>query len=901
MQKLKNKTLAILIALLLTTSMFALFVLPTANAHSPAWQIPTHAYITVAPNPIGVGQQTWIDMFLGNAPIPSSAMTNTYRFHNYQLIITAPDGTNTTQTWATVQDTTDNQNAPFTPNQVGTYTLTFNYGGQTLTAADQPAGSAYVNDTYLPSSNTCTLTVQQEPLPALITSTLPYPQDYWTRPIYGTNTDWWSISSNWLGTGSPVSSAVGSGYITGFGNSMVERFPGDAVGSLTSHVMWTYPIEEGGVVGGNSVTIPGGGYFGGTAYQMRFCNPIIIFGRIFYTMSIGMTGVTAGQTVCQDLRTGQIIWSRSDVPALSFGYVYDFETPNEHGVLGGVLFTANFARAFDAFTGDPMYNVTGVPTGIAALGPSGEHLRYVVTNVGTTTSPDWYLAQWNSSKTIPSSPTGMVGGIMTANQTIDASTAARYDWNVSIPWLNVMGNETLSTVTYTNGATTVVKGYSATGSNPDASNPSTQVYAFYGDKLICRNGSLPGLTSWIPYTYFAVNINASKGQLGSVQWWNTVQPPAGNITITNGPVDPTVGVFTEGYKETMQWVGFSMTTGKQVWGPTIGSNPLDYFGNPIQPYNTGQAAYGKLYTMGMGGELFCWDMTTGNLKWTYGNGGYPGNDTDSYGYVPIGPYPTFVQAVGNGVIYLATTEHTMETPIVKGCLARAINATDGNEIWTLSAYTGEFSIIPYVIADGFTAYYNSYDGSVYSLGRGPSSTTVTAPDAGLTFGQSVVIKGTVTDISAGTTQNQQAANFPNGVPCASDAIMKDWMGYVYQQMPFPTNFTGVPVTVYILDSNGNYRSIGTTTTTSAGTYRLTWTPDISGTYTVIAIFAGTNGYWGSSAQNAFDVMQVEPTASPYPVTVLPPTEMYITAGVAAIIVAIAIGFAITILVLRKRP
>jgi hypothetical protein len=78
-------------------------------------------------------------------------------------------------------------------------------------------------------------------------------------------------------------------------------------------------------------------------------------------------------------------------------------------------------------------------------------------------------------------------------------------------------------------------------------------------------------------------------------------------------------------------------------------------------------------------------MTNGNLKWTYGNGGYPGNDTDSYGYVPIGPYPTFVQAVGNGVIYLATTEHTMETPIVKGCLARAINATDGNEIWTLSA------------------------------------------------------------------------------------------------------------------------------------------------------------------------------------------------------------------------
>ena len=122
-----------------------------------------------------------------------------------------------------------------------------------------------------------------------------------------------------------------------------------------------------------------------------------------------MSGVTSGQTVCQDIRTGQIIWSRSDVPALSFGYVYDEETPNEHGVLGGVLFTANFARAFDAFTGDPMYNITYVPTGTEALGLSGEHLRYVFVNNGTTVNPQWMLSQWNSSRVVPTYPSGMVG------------------------------------------------------------------------------------------------------------------------------------------------------------------------------------------------------------------------------------------------------------------------------------------------------------------------------------------------------------------------------------------------------------------------------------------------------------------------------------------------------------
>ena len=86
---------------------------------------------------------------------------------------------------------------------------------------------------------------------------------------------------------------------------------------------------------------------------------------------------------------------------------------------------------------------------------------------------------------------------------------------------------------------------------------------------------------------------------------------------------------------------------------------------------------------------------------------------------------------------------------------------------------------------------NGYDQQIYSIGRGPSQLTVTAPDLAAASGQPVVIRGTVTDIAAGTQQSQQAADFPNGVPVASDASMTQWMGYVYQQMPLPTNFTGV--------------------------------------------------------------------------------------------------------------
>jgi len=61
MQTIKNKTLAIIIATILVTSMAITLVdLPSANAHTPPWQLTTYAYIYAAPNPVGVGQQTLI-------------------------------------------------------------------------------------------------------------------------------------------------------------------------------------------------------------------------------------------------------------------------------------------------------------------------------------------------------------------------------------------------------------------------------------------------------------------------------------------------------------------------------------------------------------------------------------------------------------------------------------------------------------------------------------------------------------------------------------------------------------------------------------------------------------------------------------------------------------------------
>ena len=221
--------------------------------------------------------------------------------------------------------------------------------------------------------------------------------------------------------------------------------------------------------------------------------------------------------------------------------------------------------------------------------------------------------------------------------------------------------------------------------------------------------------------------------------------------------------------------------------------------------------------------------------------------------------------------------------------------------WNTFTPYGANLIEPIYAADGYLTYLNVYDMQIYTLGKGPSATTVEAPTADITLGQGLVVRGAVTDIAAGTKQNEQAARFPNGVPCVSDASQADWMQYVYMQKPRPTNVTGVSVTLSVVDANGNYREIGATTTNADGFFTFNWKPDIEGQYTVYASFAGSESYWPSHAVTSFAVDPTAPTASPAPTQAPSMADTYLLPGIAAIIVVIALGFAVTILVLRKRP
>ena len=560
----------------------------------------------------------------------------------------------------------------------------------------------------------------------------------------------------------------------------------------------------------------------------------------------------------------------------SFGFVIATHNPQQHGVTPPFLVATSGTTwiGYDGDSGNWVFNLTSVPSGGRRIhGPNGEYLNLYLTNLGTSSNPNYVLRLWNSSRFIVDYSGNVIRPFWTG--VFNGSDPKGYEWSVPIAWRNSMPN-----------------------------NP-TIIAAYYGDLMLCYNGTLPSsgfrtsVISTAPYTYFAVNLNASKGTVGSILWMKNFDPIIQNITVIQGGNDPVNGVFIEKLKETNQWAAINMRTGQRMWGPVGDQLDLDYYGNPGHEQVYAHIAYGKVYASGYSGVIYCYDEMTGQFLWSYGNGGQ-GNSTNS-GFAVPGNYPIAINAIANGVIYTVTTEHTIQTPIYKGSLVSAINATDGTEIWTLSANTAEFNEMAYAVADGYCVYFNGYDNRIYSLGKGPTQLTVTAPDLAAASGQRVVIKGTVTDISAGTKLSEQAARFPNGVACASDASMKGWMEYVYMQQPMPSDFSGVTVLIDVIDANGNYRNIGSATSDASGAFSMSWIPDIEGDYRVIATFAGTKGYWPSYSETSFTVDPAAPTHAPTQPPQTSMVEQYFVPAVAGIAVLIIACFAVTLLLLRKRP
>jgi outer membrane protein assembly factor BamB len=335
--------------------------------------------------------------------------------------------------------------------------------------------------------------------------------------------------------------------------------------------------------------------------------------------------------------------------------------------------------------------------------------------------------------------------------------------------------------------------------------------------------------------------------MGELLWQRDIPAPAGNVTRSFGVTDPdpSIRVFTMFDKETISWSGFSIDDGSLLW-TTESENPWNFYSGAGGALMTSTCGYGKLYSTGYSGIVYCYDLTDGTLLWEYvAEAGFA---------TPYGNYPLGIAAVADGKLYLTTNEHSSGAPYWKGAKMRCIDTETGDEIWTLESHgTSSYGSTGYAVADGYLVYLNLYDMQVYCIGKGTSKTTVEAPLTAVTRGSSVMIRGSVTDQSAGTKQNDLASRFPNGVPAVSDESMGVWMEYLYMQKLMPQEVTGVTVHLTSIDPNGNFQDIGYATTDISGSFGISWVPPVPGDYFVMAEFEGSASYGSSYATTYFTV------------------------------------------------
>ena len=881
----RNKTTFIAIAMLLMFSMVAsTMLIPVSNAHSPPLSIPTFSFMSASPNPIGVGQIANLNFWVGEPPPTASGQFGD-RWGNMTVVVTHPDGTKETLGPFT-SDATGGSHTTYTPTTIGNYTFQMFFGGQTLagnnlapgTPSTGPTANVAIGDYYQPSqSNVFTLTVQQEAIPPAAVT--PLPGSYWTRPIYGENNDWYKISGPWLGTGQSAFAA------TGMYNSSVNYNPYTTAPN-TAHILWTKPDAFGGVIGGsygNSETT--GNYYATAQYEPKFA-PIIMQGILYYTMYPGSGANPAGWAAV-DLHTGQTIWTKNTTEVLRCGQILDMVTPNQYGALAylwsqpvqPIVTYEGFSlgpslEMWDAMTGNYILTITnipslppGVPGNVLSLtaDDSGNLIGYYVNSSFINAYPPT-LNMWNSTRCINLAIPNSYGGPPVADNWLWRPTQnAQIPFSLGVQWskplaTNINGAPLPAVLAIGGIDSGVVYMTAAASSGGLFYQPGWQIEAGYS--------AITGQQLWItnrtevPYTL--ISSGAGVGIVGN-------------------------GVYVEFTQNALSLSTYSLTTGEKLWTQNLpNASPFDSLGaNQV-------IANGVIYLWGYGGDVYAYNIADGSLKWQYHtpSGGYE----SPYGVEPLWTFSVGTVADGK---FFVPEGHMYSPPLFHNAQQLALNITDGSLVWSIDAF--DVTSAP-AISDGVMTTLNAYDNQIYAWGKGPTQISVTAPNIGVTTATPITITGKIIDVSAGSQQQAVAANFPAGLPVVSDASMTAWMEYVYMQQPMPTNITGVLVNLSVIDANGNNRPIGTTTTNSKGTFGFNWTPDIEGNYDVIATFAGSESYYGSSADTYF-YANAAPTATSTtsaPSNLATTTDIitYMAVGVAAIIIAIAI---VGLLLLRKKP
>jgi hypothetical protein len=947
-----NILIALFSAVLMIASAFA--VIPYAHATTTTYHTWLYVASSAQAQPVGVGKNMLIVAWTADMPPDIGEQENTVPspsgragWTGMKINVTDPDGISTILDMP-YSDPVGANYINYTPTKVGTYQVQAIFPltdkVQTVTALGQ-FGNTYAGDHYIYSAATspiATFVVVENAPSEWVES--PITTDYWTRPISGASRQWYPLAGDWLGPSGSFTASTGNNWPIGSAGGGITGYAyGDA--PTSAHVLWTKPFYIGGIADER---------FNDSAYAtehyqgVSFSPNVILDGKISWSPYYSHAGTQGWQVI--DLYTGETLYTNMSQNCPNMGSIYQYESPNQHGEFAYLWETGGSGGFFGTSTPVQLPQIVILsrakpnPSGNIFGAPIWTGAPYTVNTSKTpiTTGTVWKMIDAHTLNTIT-----YIANVSSAGTQVYGKDGSYLYYNIvgtpvpGNPFAPATGP--FRVTVWNSSAGTMVASQEGTGywqwrpaggdfgaSSPyfgsgDFNNPIGTVYNIVhdGNLFYSANFSIPDVTGGSIETIrqddtmivgstgsntkngvtqgWLIGISLRPGNLGTQLWKTTFTPPfvdldknvtqaamfTGGFSLTG--VYPEQGVFTFGeVKQLKAWV-FDLNSGSELWETNstyAGQNQYNYYGQSQLVIGNELILYG-----GYSGTMTAFNVKTGNVDWIHN---FISVGTES----PYGNYPIQIGAASGDKIYVQTWEHSFTIPLYRGPNLSCINATDGTIVWD------DLSFGPGIgIADGILVANNAIDNEIYAYGRGPSGTTVSAPQIIPSLGQSVMLTGTVTDQTPTGRRdtNDKVVWTLQGTPAVSDDSMTAWMDYKFQQQIYPTNATGVPVSLDIIDPNGNSYNIGTVTTDLNGKYSISFKPDIPGNYQIIASFAGSKSYGPSSDTTYLSVGGPEastPTAIPSTESV---ADTYFVPAIAGLFILIIIVLVLVVLMmLRKR-
>ena len=812
----------------------------------------TSGYIDVSPHLLGVGQQATVNLFI--YPIPTNYAYQAYYdgYRGITVTFVRPDGTKDTftptdATGVYAAGQTQSLGAIYffySPTMAGNWSVTFTMPAQNLTDV---SGTVQMSGC---TSQPAYFTVQTGTVLAGLLNGYPWAQlpnsnVYWSYPISSNNREWNQISGDWLSqtsTGAIVNSAT------------IERWQPYGTGPNTAHIVWDYSgYRIGGIIGGDYGSLS----YGTMSTKENAYATVILDGKLYQNTVINVPSATTtsiastAQFQCIDLATGKLLFTAPGAFSCGVHLPLNAFVQSGYSPTGNVVLESSYGNAQNPYlfqSSGTTWNwydpLTGKIVLSMANASSAQLIDGSVLAFGVRgTIPNQTLFRWNMTSVVNGNwPTGIT-------------------WQISLP-------KSLLDALPQYGGTTGINA------------ASKAIFAVSTDLSTVVVKAAPNQF----WGYSAAT--------GASIWNLTINyPTTGNQEIRLAPVDDFI-IFNP---VTSAFECYSLLTGAHLWTSTSFSD--NTWATTWTVYATTACDNNNLYSNFPDGTVRAYSLADGHEIWRstpFASTEYPNN---------VVPYCQGPMVMVDGKIFVCAgySSSYKINPIPRFGMVVCINATNGDNIYALNG-----GLRPSAAADGKFIGIGDFDGLIYALGKGTTSTTVTAQQQ---VGGSVLIQGSVLDKSPASSDAAINAMYPNGVPAVSDANMSVWMDYLHMQnstlLNTPPACIGVPVSLAAVDPNGNSVNIGTVTSDGSGNFAYQWTPTTAGLYKVYATFGGSDSYFSSYAGTGATVATVTSTTTPAPTATSAPSNLattadlmtYIVVGVIAMIIAIAIA---TVLILRKK-